>query len=265
MATFLLFTFDLSACAASFFLCRIRKTKITWLRGRRCQSADFLRLDGAPAPASLYDLWSLASLLPSPLRVQVSDKQKHIRALASHFTLCALAAGDAFPGASGLQTKEPLQLALLLPPSLPLARWGEYNKKRKRGGTCGGLDLSPLILLLLASRGHLIQASSSDCLSISPPVCCSLFSFFNVRQQKTGKRSEKCRGIAKKGTPPLLTERVSKRAPSPPVGFKLLGGCGGGKDSPLWHKLHSSDTLRLFEKKKKKFCVRKSKECHSLV
>lgn len=41
-----------------------------------------------------YGVWDLA--LPIPLRVQFSDKQKHIQALASHFTLCALAGGDAF-------------------------------------------------------------------------------------------------------------------------------------------------------------------------
>lgn len=50
----------------------------------------------APAQASLYDLWSLGSALPIPLRVHFSDKQKHIQALAPHFTLCALASGDAF-------------------------------------------------------------------------------------------------------------------------------------------------------------------------
>lgn len=49
------------------------------------------------ACASLYDLWSLGPPLPIPLRVHFSDKQKHIQALASHFTLCALAAGNVFP------------------------------------------------------------------------------------------------------------------------------------------------------------------------
>lgn len=41
-----------------------------------------------------YGVW--APPLPIPLRVQFSDKQKHIQALASHFTLCALAGGNAF-------------------------------------------------------------------------------------------------------------------------------------------------------------------------
>lgn len=41
-----------------------------------------------------YGVW--APPLPIPLRVQFSDKQKHIQALASHFTLCALAGGSAF-------------------------------------------------------------------------------------------------------------------------------------------------------------------------
>lgn len=41
-----------------------------------------------------YGVWAPA--LPIPLRVQFSDKQKHIQALASHFTLCALAGGSAF-------------------------------------------------------------------------------------------------------------------------------------------------------------------------
>lgn len=38
----------------------------------------------------------LGTPLPIPLRVHFSDKQKHIRAQAPHFTLCALAPGDAF-------------------------------------------------------------------------------------------------------------------------------------------------------------------------
>lgn len=67
----------------------------------------------APTRSSLYDLWSLGPPLPSPLRVQFSDKQKHIQALASHFTLCALAGGSAFRGAPGLESKDELQLAFL--------------------------------------------------------------------------------------------------------------------------------------------------------
>lgn len=48
-----------------------------------------------PEPVYMtYGVW--APPLPIPLRVQFSDKQKHIQALASHFTLCALAWGSAF-------------------------------------------------------------------------------------------------------------------------------------------------------------------------
>lgn len=48
-----------------------------------------------PEPVYMtYGVW--APPLPIPLRVQFSDKQKHIQALASHFTLCALAGGNAF-------------------------------------------------------------------------------------------------------------------------------------------------------------------------
>lgn len=81
--------------------------------------------------ASLYDLWSLGPPLPIPLRVQFSDKQKHIQALASHFTLCALAGGNAF--------LEPLAYSPKNGSS-----WLSFKKKKKEWGwwedtTCGGL------------------------------------------------------------------------------------------------------------------------------
>lgn len=46
-----------------------------------------------PEPVFMtYRVW----VLPLPIPLQFSDKQKHIQALASHFTLCALAGGNAF-------------------------------------------------------------------------------------------------------------------------------------------------------------------------
>lgn len=74
--------------------------------------------------ASLYDLWSLGPPLPIPLRVQFSDKQKHIQALASHFTLCALAGGNAF--------LEPLAYSPKNGSS-----WLSFKKKKKRVGLVG--------------------------------------------------------------------------------------------------------------------------------
>lgn len=80
------------------------------MKGERgCQVADWraafpgpLKPETLAVPSPLrpepvymtYGVW--APPLPIPLWVQFSDKQKHIQALASHFTLCALAGGNAF-------------------------------------------------------------------------------------------------------------------------------------------------------------------------
>lgn len=95
-----------------------------------------------------YGVW--APPLPIPLRVQFSDKQKHIQALASHFTLCALAGGNAF--------LEPLAYSPKNGSSW--LSFFFFLKKREGGGkdaTCGGLGPifhPPRSLLALYYQSH---------------------------------------------------------------------------------------------------------------
>lgn len=98
-----------------------------------------------PEPVFMtYRVW----VLPLPIPLQFSDKQKHIQALASHFTLCALAGGNAF--------LEPLAYSPKNGSS-----WLSFLKKRKKeeaeDNTCGGLGpiFHPLrCLLTLDYQSH---------------------------------------------------------------------------------------------------------------
>lgn len=122
------------------------------------------------AGASLYDLWSLGPPLPIPLRVQFSDKQKHIQALASHFTLCALAAGNVFP--------EPLAYS----PKNGSSWLSLKKRKEKKDATCGGLDSifhPPRSLLALQSH------RCSPCTSEPAPWTHTLTHFFLHLQYRT--------------------------------------------------------------------------------
>lgn len=106
-----------------------------------------------PKPVYMtYGVWALP--LPIPLRVQFSDKQKHIQALASHFTLCALAGGNAFLEPLAYSPKNGSSWLSLL-----------KKKNKKKGGvggwggdaTCGGLGSifhPPRSLLALYYQSH---------------------------------------------------------------------------------------------------------------
>lgn len=76
------FTLDWPRC--SCFVPELRLGRLR-LKPRLLRSAQIYMTYGVLGPP-----------LPIPLRVHFSDKQKHIRAQAPHFTLCALAPGDAF-------------------------------------------------------------------------------------------------------------------------------------------------------------------------
>lgn len=109
------FTLDWPRC--SCFVPELRLGRLR-LKPRLLRSAQIYMTYGVLGPS-----------LPIPLRVHFSDKQKHIRAQAPHFTLCALAPGDAF--------LEPLAWSLTNGSS-----WLSFKKKvgGKKSATCGGLD-----------------------------------------------------------------------------------------------------------------------------
>lgn len=128
------FTLDWPRC--SCFVPELRLGRLR-LKPRLLWSAQIYMIYGVLGPS-----------LPIPLRVHFSDKQKHIRAQAPHFTLCALAPGDAFleplawsltNGSSWLSFKKKSggkkishmwrirlhlsSLTLFCPPSLVQAHW----------------------------------------------------------------------------------------------------------------------------------------------
>lgn len=107
------FTLDWPRC--SCFVPELRLGRLR-LKPRLLRSAQIYMTYGVLGPP-----------LPIPLRVHFSDKQKHIRAQAPHFTLCALAPSDAF--------LEPLAWSLTNGSS-----WLSFKKVGGKSATCGGLD-----------------------------------------------------------------------------------------------------------------------------